>query len=129
MKLTHDIRDITLRYVTEFASRFSICIPYTLMTTREVLDLPRQVTEGRRTSAYKYYGVAYVRHQVVFINIRKIPDMIKLKETVAHELAHLRFPYMSHGRRFDDVIKRALAGEVFAPYKPKHTRRTQRRRR
>ena len=132
MKLTEDVRQITLRWVREYAERLSIDKPHTLMTTREVLDMPRQVTVGRRTSAYKYYGVAYIKHKIVFINIRKIPDIAKLEEIIAHELAHLRFPYLSHGRRFDGVVRRAMGGEVFAPYRPKtprHVRRVRRRHR
>lgn len=130
MKLTPEIRQITMQWVKEYSIQFSIPKPRTLLTTREVLDMPRRVTAGRRTSAYKYYGVAYLKHGTVFINIRKMPDMEKLKETVIHELAHLRFPYLSHGERFDAIVRRALSGEVFAPYRrraPKYVRRARRR--
>ena len=87
------------------------------MTTREVLDLPRDVTQGRRTSAYKYLGVSYLQHHLVFINIKKIPDEKTLENTIVHELVHLRFPYLSHGKRFNRLVRKGLSGSGFRPYK------------
>ena len=62
--------------------------PKFLLSTKEVLDAPKEMTEGRRTSAYKYYGVSYLQHNLVFINVRKIPDEKTLENTLVHELIH-----------------------------------------
>jgi len=40
-----------------------------------------------------------------------------LENTIVHELIHLRFPYLSHGKRFNKLVRRGLAGKTFAPYK------------
>lgn len=100
-----------------YAARLSVAEPRVLMTPREVLEAPREHTRGRRTSAYKYYGVAYLEHGTVFVNVRKIPDERELEKTVAHELVHMRFPYLSHGRRFDSLVRRVMGGARFAPYR------------
>jgi len=100
-----------------YASRFGIQEPKILCTTKEVLEMPRQMTEGRRTSAYKYYGVSYMQHNLVFVNVRKIPDEKTLENTIVHELIHMRFPYLSHGKRFNKLVRQGLAGKTFAPYK------------
>ena len=123
MRLDPDLRLRVLEAVGVYAARFSIPEPRVLMTTREVLDMPRAVTEGRRTSAYKYYGVSYLRHSIVFINVRKIPDERRLANTIVHELVHLRFPYLSHGRRFDSLVRRGLRGATFPPYRKRAPRR------
>lgn len=117
MKLTPELKLTILESVGIYAARFSIRAPRVLMTTREVLDMPKEVTAGRRTTAYKYYGTAYLKHSTIFINVRKIPDMRSLEDTIVHELAHMRFPYLSHGKRFEDLVRRGLRGARFGPYR------------
>lgn len=122
MKLSPELKLYILETVGVYSARFSIAEPRVFLTTREVLDAPRELTAGRRTSAYKYYGVSFLRHQTIFINVRKIPDKRHLDNTIVHELIHMRFPYMSHGRRFDDLVRRGLRGARFAPYRRRKQR-------
>ena len=117
MKLDPDLRLQLLEKIGIYSSRFSIPEPKVLLTTREVLDMPKEMTEGRRTSAYKYYGVSYLEHNLVFINVKKILDVKLLENTLVHELIHFRFPYLSHGRRFKKLIRQGLSGKTFPPYK------------
>lgn len=124
MRLDEDLRLKILEKVGVYASRFSIPEPRAVLTTREVLDLPREITEGRRTSAYKYLGVSYLLHNLVFINVKKIPDEKTLENTIVHELIHLRFPYLAHGKRFNRLVRRGLAGKTFKPYQKKAKGRT-----
>ncbi len=117
MKLDQDLRFRVLEKVGICSSRFGIAEPKVVLTTREVLELPREITEGRRTSAYKYLGVSYLQHNLVFINVKKIPDEKTLENTIVHELIHVRFPYLSHGRRFNRLVRQGLAGKNFKPYR------------
>lgn len=121
MKLDLDLRLQILEKVGIYSNRFSISEPQTLLTTKEVLDAPKEMTEGRRTSAYKYYGVSYLRHNLVFINVRKIPDEKILENTIVHELIHLRFPYLAHGKRFNKLVRQGLRGKTFLPYRKRST--------
>ena len=117
MKLDDDLRLEILEKVGILSNRFSIPEPKVLLTTKEVLDMPKEMTEGRRTTAYKYYGVSYIPENLVFINVRKISDQKLLENTLVHELIHLRFPYLSHGRRFNKLVRQGLKGKTFPPYK------------
>ena len=117
MKLDADLRLQILEKVGIYSNRFSISEPKILLTTKEVLDAPKIMTEGRRTSAYKYYGVSYLQHNLVFINVRKIPDEKTLENTIVHELIHLRFPYLAHGKRFNKLVRQGLRGKTFLPYR------------
>ncbi len=117
VRLDPDLRLQILEKIGIYSRRFSIEEPKVLLTTREVLGVPRELTEGRRTSAYKYYGVAYMQHSMIFINVRKIPDEKNLDDTIVHELIHMRFPYLSHGRRFNRLVRQAARGRTFGPYK------------
>ena len=117
MKLDDDLRLEILEKVGIYSNRFSIPEPKVLLTTKEVLDMPKEMTEGRRTTAYKYYGVSYMPENLVFINVKKIPDPKLLENTLVHELIHLRFPYLSHGRRFNKLVRQGLKGKTFPPYK------------
>ena len=51
MKLDPDLKLQILEKVGIYSQRFSISEPILLLTTKEVLDAPREMTEGRRTSA------------------------------------------------------------------------------
>lgn len=117
MKLDSDLRFKILEKVGIYSYRFGISEPKVLLTTREVLEMPKEITRGRRTSAYKYLGVSYLQNNLVFINIKKIPDDKTLENTIVHELIHMRFPYLSHGRRFTKLVRQGLAGKTFNPYK------------
>ena len=117
MKLDDEVKLQILEKAGVYSNRFSIPEPQILLTTKEVLDMPRHMTEGRRTSAYKYYGVSYLQHNLVFINVRKIPDEKVLENTLVHELIHMRFPYLAHGKRFNKLVRQGLRGKTFMPYK------------
>jgi len=121
VKLDPDLRLQILEKIGIYSSRFSIPEPKVLLTTREVLDMPKEMTEGRRTSAYKYYGVSYLEHNLVFINVRKTPDDKTLENTLVHELIHLRFPYLAHGKRFNKLVRQGLRGKTFLPYRKRTT--------
>jgi hypothetical protein len=117
VKLDPELQLQILEKVGIYANRFSITEPKILLTTKEVLDAPKEMTEGRRTSAYKYYGVAYLEHNLVFINVRKTPDEKTLENTIVHELIHMRFPYLAHGKRFNKLVRQGLRGKSFTPYR------------
>jgi Zn-dependent peptidase ImmA (M78 family) len=117
MKLDPDLRLQILEKVGIYSNRFSISEPRLLLTTKEVLDAPKEMTEGRRTSAYKYYGVSYLQHNLVFINVRKIPNEKTLENTIVHELIHMRFPYLAHGKRFNKLVRQGIRGKTFLPYR------------
>ena len=116
VKLDPDLRLKIYEKVGIYANRFSIQEPKVLLTTREVLDMPKEMTEGARTSAYKYLGLSYNKQSLIFLNIRKISDEKDLENTIVHELVHQRFPYLSHGKRFTKLVRQGLRGRKFPPY-------------
>ncbi|MDH3192351.1 MAG: M48 family metallopeptidase [Nitrosopumilus sp.] len=120
MKLDPDLRLEILEKIGVYSNRFSISEPQILLSTKEVLDAPKEMTEGRRTSAYKYYGVSYLQHNLVFINVKKIPDEHVLENTIVHELIHIRFPYLAHGKRFNKLVRQGLRGKTFLPYRKRN---------
>jgi hypothetical protein len=120
VKLDPDLRLEILEKAGIYSNRFSITEPKILLTTKEVLEMPKEMTEGRRTSAYKYYGVSYLQHDLVFINVRKIPNEKTLENTLVHELIHLRFPYLAHGKRFNKLVRQGLRGKTFLPYRKRN---------
>ena len=120
MKLEPELKLEILEKVGIYSNRFSIQEPKVLFTTKEVLEMPKEMTEGRRTSAYKYYGVSYMQQNLIFINVRKISDEKSLENTIVHELIHMRFPYLSHGKRFNKLVRQGLRGKSFPPYKKRN---------
>ena len=112
-----DLKLQILEKVGIYSNRFSIPEPKVLFTPKEVLEEPRELTEGRRTTAYKYYGVSYMQSNLIFLNVKKIPDEKTLENTIVHELIHMRFPYLAHGKRFNKLVRQGIRGKLFPPYK------------
>ena len=117
MKLESDLKLQILEKIGVYSNRFSIPEPRVLFTTKEILDEPRELTEGRRTTAHKYYGVSYMQSNLIFLNVKKIPDEKILENTIVHELIHMRFPYLAHGKRFNKLVRQGLKGKTFVPYR------------
>ena len=117
MKLDDELRLIILEKVGIYSKRFSISEPHVFFTNKEVLTASKEITEGCRTTAYKYYGVSYLEKNAIFINAKKIPDERTLENTIVHELIHQRFPYLSHGKRFNKLVRQGLRGKTFDPYR------------
>ena len=122
MKLEPEIKLQILEKVGIYANRFSIPEPKVLFTPKEVLDAPKELTEGRRTTAYKYYGISYMQSNLIFLNVKKIPDEKTLENTIVHELIHMRFPYLAHGKRFNKLVRQGIRGKVFPPYRKRKQR-------
>ena len=117
MKLEPDLKLQILEKVGIYSNRFSIPEPKVLFTPKEVLDAPKELTEGRRTTAYKYYGISYMQSNLIFLNVKKIPDEKTLENTIVHELIHMRFPYLAHGKRFNKLVRQGIRGKLFPPYR------------
>ena len=117
MKLDDELRLIILEKVGIYSKRFSISEQHVFFTNKEVLTASKEITEGCRTTAYKYYGVSYLEKNAIFINAKKIPDEKTLENTIVHELIHQRFPYLSHGKRFNKLVRQGLRGKTFDPYR------------
>ncbi len=109
------------RMVTAFSQQLCLARPNYVMRLRDLLSLPKEVTKGRRTSAYKYRGIAYTRSNLIFLNVKRAKSRSDLRYIIAHECAHLRFPYLSHGTRFKKVVDRLIGGRQFRPYRPRRT--------
>lgn len=117
MKLEPDLKLQILEKVGIYSNRFSIPEPKVLFTPKEVLEEPRELTEGRRTTAYKYYGISYMQSNLIFLNVKKILDEKTLENTIVHELIHMRFPYLAHGKRFNKLVRQGIRGKLFPPYR------------
>ena len=95
-------------------------IPRLIFTTRDVLNMPVEQTEGRRVSAYKYLGVCYRDAKTILVNIRH--KAIKrlnggkfgtAEETLIHELVHYRFVHLNHGKEFNKRVRDIKHGKVW----------------
>jgi len=95
--------------------------PTLIFRRQDVLSKPQTV--GRRNTS-RYLGVCYRKHNLIFINIKsKYIKRLKGKgfgcaeETLIHELVHLRWDYIQHGRMFQKRIKDIFNGKWY-PVKP-----------
>lgn len=120
MKKTPSIQIFIEEKVAKYCKQLSINRPTILTKTRQIKDLPKDMTRGRRTSAYKYYGVSYISYNTVFLNVRKITNRKSLDNTIRHELVHMRFPYLSHGLNFYEKVKQLKKGKTWESSKSKY---------
>ena len=119
MKLTNSVLRFIEQWTLQFSKQLTVEPPLLWFKTKEVLDAPIEHTRGRRTSAYKYLGVTYQSLGAVFLNIRRMKKRKQLKYVIAHELIHYRFPYLSHGDKFEQKVKQIVKGKQFPAYRGK----------
>ena len=73
MKLDDELRLIVLEKVGIYSKRFSTPEPQVFFTNKEVMAAPKEITEGCRTTAYKYYGVSYMEKKHNLHQCKKNP--------------------------------------------------------
>ncbi len=84
MKLDDELRLVVLEKVGIYSKRFSTPEPHVFFTNKEVMAAPKEITEGCRTTAYKYYGVSYMENNSIFINVKKNHDEKTLENTIVN---------------------------------------------
>ena len=117
MKLTPSLKTFIHDTVTQYCKAMHLTKPRVLLTRKEVLEEP--MTKGRRNTP-RYYGVCYYKIHTIFINVKNHDtqnDNINkqrtnqhrgreaIRNTIIHELCHLRFPYMNDGKDFEAKIR------------------------
>ena len=67
------------------------------------------LTKGysRTRNPYRYYGVASREMNVVFLNVKLAPNRAHLKNTMVHELVHIRYK-TSHSPWFRAKVSEVL---------------------
>jgi len=92
-------------------------MPLVVFNRQRAKDILKPQYKRLRSFGNKYYGVAYKKANLIWLNPNM--DTEQAKDTLAHEFVHLRFPYLSHGRKFTEMIKRLRSGEKFKPHREK----------
>jgi predicted SprT family Zn-dependent metalloprotease len=87
-------------------------MPYVTFSRPEV----RQLIQGRKRNMTRYMGTAYIKENVIWLNPRH-NTADDVRNSLAHEFCHIRFPYLAHGRRFTELLNRLLKGEQFKPHR------------
>lgn len=72
----------------------------------------------RLRSFRRYLGVAYPKANMIWVNPNH-ETIEEARHTLAHEFIHFRFPYLSHGAKFEEHTKALLAGHQFDKYRPR----------
>ena len=118
MKLTNAVKSyVEKMWLPRYCNQLKVNIPDMVYRHCDVMRLPKNITDGRRYSARKYLGVCYMYDGIIFLNVKKFHSKVRLKRTLAHELIHLRFPHLSHGREFEKKIDQLMRGVEFKKYR------------
>ena len=127
MKRTRNLLAYVDKWIQIYGQRLALQggqWPYRVLT--RPVDVSRIEANIRgRTTAGQYLGAVYnfyssnPRQLYLYLNLRSHKTRPELRDTIAHELCHIRFPYLSHGSGLDKKIKQLMAGETFKPYQPK----------
>ena len=118
MKLTKAVKSyVEEKWLPIYCNQLKVSIPDIVYRHCDVMRLPKNITNGRRYSARKYLGVCYMYDGIIFINVKKFQSIVRLKRTLAHELIHLRFPHLSHGREFEKKIDKLMKRVEFRKYR------------
>jgi hypothetical protein len=90
-------------------------IPRIILTRKEWLALPKELTHGLRTTTHKKLGTIKPRARIMFLNVRSHRSLRQLRETITAELVRYWFPDLMHYSQFLQMKKALLKGKI--PYK------------
>ena len=116
LKLTEYRKTWIDNYVRKCADQIGITehdTPRVVYTRKEVLEMPTELTAGRRTVTYKCLGICFHRAKTILINVKKHRSFKDLRHTIVHELVHYRFSYLKHGAAFENRISLVMAGKKY----------------
>jgi hypothetical protein len=116
LKLTPYTRSWVQQEVAKYAKQIGIPekdTPAIVCTRKEVLDLPKELTQGRRTVTHKCFGIYFRRAKTIFINVKNHSSLQELKNTIVHELIHYRFLSLKHEKQFKQRIELILKGKKY----------------
>jgi hypothetical protein len=90
-------------------------IPTAILTRKEWLALPKELTTGRRTITHKLYGtIQPPNYTVLFLNVRKHSGLKELRNTIINQLALSRFRNGKQNKNLSEkMIKQILKGKRF----------------
>lgn len=92
-------------------------VPLIVFNRTQAKDILKPQYKRLRSFGNKFYGVAYRKANLIWLNPNM--DTEQAKSTLAHEFIHFRYPYLAHGRKFEEMIKRLQKGEQFKPLRKK----------
>jgi hypothetical protein len=90
-------------------------IPRIIMTRKDWLALPKELTHGLRTTTHKNLGIIKPRSRIMFLNVRSHRNLRQLRETIVAELVRYWFPDLRHDSQFQQMKKSLLKGKI--PFK------------
>ena len=110
MKITPNLMVFIAREVTKHSANFGIQKPQVLLTTQEVKALPKTIDPTEDITACRKLGMAYLDHNIIFLNIAQHDGRPELRDTIVHEITHLKFPCLKHSPTFYNIVKRGIKG-------------------
>lgn len=118
MRLTEFRKTWIIRQVRKYADQIGIPqneIPYTILTRKEWLELPKEITKGKRTITHRIYGaIQSPNYTPIFLNVRKHKNLNEIKKTIIRQLWLCRFSNIQNGKNVTDKnIEQILKGKRF----------------
>lgn len=92
-------------------------MPLVVWNRQQAKDILKPQYRRLRSFGNGTFGASYHKANLIWLNPNQ--DTEQAKDTLAHEFIHLRFPYLSHGRKFTEMITRLRKGEQFKPLRKK----------
>ena len=90
-------------------------IPRIILTRKDWLTLPKELTHGLRTTTHKNLGIIKPRSRIIFLNVRSHRSLQQLRDTIVAELVRYWFPDLRHNHQFQQMKKSLLKGKI--PFK------------
>jgi len=90
-------------------------IPATILTRKDWLALPKELTRGKRTITHKLYGtIQPPNYSVIFLNIRRHTSLKELRNTIINQLGRSRFRDGKQNENLSEkMIKQILKGKQY----------------
>ena len=94
MKLTKKNKTLVVKLVKEYCKKMHLATPKIIL---EII-YPRQLEK------YDHWGLYIFADDILYVNLKNHIDEKNLRNTIAHELTHKKYPRLKHGEKFNSLV-------------------------
>ena len=115
MKLTPALEDFLTEIIKGYSTVLGLEIPMILLTDEELGGMVdnykqfKEIKEGCIGESWHRRDTGFY-FNVVYINAENTDFLWQLIDVIVHELVHLKFPDLKHGKKFQEKINSIIMG-------------------
>ena len=113
MRNTETRRQQVMEYAKLYCERLGIeSIPSFILDMKTYRDWYKTYRQRDRMPRIKHnLGRCFRPENTIWINLSKHKNLVRLRQTISHELVHIAYPSLPHGLKFESIVMSTVSGK------------------